>query len=195
VNAKVLWYVARSSGLVTWALVAASVLWGLALSTKVFGRRPRPAWLLDLHRFLGGAAVIFTAIHVGTIILDSYVHFGVTDVLVPLRTSWHPVAVAWGIVAFYLLIAVELTSLLRARLPKRVWRATHFLSFPLFAMATIHGLSAGTDRHNPVMIWTVSSVTGVVAALTAWRASSDAKQQQRQQHPARVRALSDRRAA
>jgi predicted ferric reductase len=171
VNGKLLWYVARSSGLVTWALVAASVLWGLALSTRALGRRPRPAWLLDLHRFLGGAAVVFTAIHVITVVLDSYVHFGLVNVLVPFTGSWHPVAVAWGIVSLYLLVAVEATSLLRTRLPKRVWRATHYLSFPLFAMATIHGMTAGTDRHSPLMVWSVVGMTAAIAGFTAYRAA------------------------
>lgn len=45
-NSQMIWYVARSSGIVTWALLAASVLWGLALTTKFMGRKPRPAWLL-----------------------------------------------------------------------------------------------------------------------------------------------------
>src|SRR5204862_328066 len=80
----------------------AGVLWGLVLSTKLLGKRPRANWVLDLHRFLGGAAVVFTGIHVASIVLDSYVHFGLVDVLVPLASSSHPVAVAWGIVALYL---------------------------------------------------------------------------------------------
>ena len=110
-KSQLLWYTARSSGIVAWALVNAGVLWGLVLSTKLLGKRPRPNWVLDLHRILGGAAVVFTGIHVASIVLDSYVHFGLVDVLVPLASSSHPVAVAWGIVALYLVLAVEVTSL------------------------------------------------------------------------------------
>ncbi|HEY0396749.1 MAG TPA: ferredoxin-NADPH reductase, partial [Acidimicrobiia bacterium] len=54
------WYVARSAGLVAWALLAASVLWGLALSTKILSPKVRPNWILDLHRWLGGLALVFT---------------------------------------------------------------------------------------------------------------------------------------
>jgi predicted ferric reductase len=163
------WYTARSSGLVAWALLAGSMLWGLALSTKVFGKRSRPAWLLDLHRFLGGAAANFIVIHVVSIMLDSYVHFGPVDVLVPLTGSWHPLAVAWGIVSMYLLVAVEVTSLLRRRLSKQVWRMTHYLSFPLFVTATVHSLSAGTDRATFIMRWAVLSTAAAVTILTAVR--------------------------
>ena len=163
------WYTARAGGIVAWALLAASVLWGLALSTKLFGKRPRPNWVLDLHRFLGGAAVVFTAIHIASIVFDSYVNFGFIDILVPFTSSWHPVAVAWGIVALYLLIAVEVTSLMRKRLSKQMWRATHYASFPLFVLATTHALSAGTDRAALLMRAGAVFTTASVVALTAVR--------------------------
>ena len=145
------WYVARSAGLVAWALMAASVLWGLALSTKILGPKVRPNWILDLHRWLGGLALTFTGIHVVSLLFDTYVHFGPVSVLVPFATDWHPAAVAWGIVSCYMLLAVELTSLLRSRLPKSLWRRTHVLSFGLFVTSTVHGLTAGTDT-GPLML-------------------------------------------
>ncbi len=164
------WYVARAGGLVSWALLAATALFGLALSSKVFGRRPRPAWLLDLHRSLGGLAVVFVGVHVVAIMLDTYVSFGPADVLVPFASSWHPGAVAWGIVAVYLLVAVEVTSLLRSKLPPKLWRRLHSLSFPLFVFATIHALTAGTDRNTAVMQASVVAVCAAVVALVAFRA-------------------------
>ena len=165
-NNQLWWYVARSGGIVAWALLAASVLWGLALSTKVLRGRPRPNWILDLHRFLGGLALLFTGIHVVSLILDSYVHFGLVEVLVPFTGSWHPVAVAWGVISLYLLVAVELTSLARKKISKRAWRLTHFLSFPLFLFTTVHALSAGTDRSTLLLRWSVIAVSTLITALT-----------------------------
>lgn len=147
-NPRLWWYVARAGGLVAWALLAASVLWGLALTTRAFAGRAAPRWLLDLHRFLGGLSVVFVGVHLTGVVADSFVHFGPAAVLVPLASSWHPVWVAWGIVAFYLLLAVEVTSLLRRSLPPRLWRAVHALSFPLFVVATVHVLLAGTDADD-----------------------------------------------
>ncbi len=154
-NTQLWWYIARSGGIVAWALLAGSVLWGLALSTKVLRGRPRPNWILDLHRFLGGLALVFTGIHVAGLVLDSYVHFGPAEVLVPFASAWHPVAVAWGVIALYLLMAVELTSLARKKISKRAWRLTHYLSFPLFLLTTVHALSAGTDRSTLLLRWSV----------------------------------------
>ena len=168
-NSKLWWYATRSGGIVAWALLAGSVLWGLALSTKVLRGRPRPNWILDLHRFMGGLALVFTGIHVAAILGDTYVNFGLVEVLVPFTGTWHPDRVAWGIVALYLLAAVEITSLLRRKLSKRTWRLTHYLSFPLFAFATIHGLVAGTDRHTFLLRWVVLLVAALVTILSALR--------------------------
>ena len=160
------WYTARAGGIVAWALLALSVLWGLALSTRALGARARPNWLLDLHRFLGGLALVFTGVHVVAIMADSYVHFGLVEVLVPFTGTWHPAAVAWGIISLYFLVAVELTSLLRRRLSKRVWRATHFLSFPLFALSTVHALTAGTDTGSAPLRAVILTAVLAVTMLT-----------------------------
>jgi hypothetical protein len=154
---------------VAWVLAAASVLWGLAISTRALGRRPTRPWLYDLHRFLGGLAVIFTAIHVVAVLLDSYTEFGPAQVLIPFVATWHPLAVAWGIVALYLLVAVEATSLLRNRITARRWRQVHLASFGLFATATIHALSSGTDRAVPLFYAPVAAITSLVVWLTIVR--------------------------
>ena len=168
-STQVWWYTARSSGMVAWLMLTAGVVLGLALSTRVLGKRPRANWLLDLHRFLGGAAVVFTGLHLLSLLLDSFVTFGPTELFVPFASSYRPSAVAWGVVALYLLVAVEVTSLLRKHLSKRAWRATHFMSFPLFVLASVHAITAGTDSNTPWLRATVFGCAAAVAALTAVR--------------------------
>jgi hypothetical protein len=159
------WYTARAGGIVAWALLAASTIWGLWLSGRVRPMGARPAWILDLHRFLGGLATIFVGVHVGSILLDTYTHFGLTDVLVPFASSWHPLAVAWGVVALYVLLAVELTSLARDRLPQRLWRTIHVASLPLFVLSTIHYVSAGTDASNRLSLVGIGVATAAIGIL------------------------------
>jgi DMSO/TMAO reductase YedYZ heme-binding membrane subunit len=171
------WYVARSSGIVAWALIVATIVWGLLLATKVLGRKPTPAWLLSLHRYLGALTVAFVGVHVGAVLLDTYTNFGITDVLVPFTGSWHPAAVAWGIVGMYLLAAIEITSLVRKRLSKRTWHAVHLLSYFLFATTTVHMLTAGTDV-KAIVASTAAVMLGIAAvfgsaALYVWRNDSD----------------------
>jgi hypothetical protein len=169
VTSQLWWDVARAGGIVAWTLLAASVVLGLFLSTRVRPLNAAPVWTTDLHRYLGGLATVFVGVHVVAIVLDSYTHFGLGDVLVPFASSWHPVWVAWGIVGMYLLLAVELTSLARRRLPTRVWRAIHVSSLPLFAFATIHFAGAGTDAGNPLAVLGMLLLGGVVTGFVVRR--------------------------
>ena len=171
------WYVARSGGIVAWAMLALSVFWGVALSSRFLGRRPKPNWMLDLHRFIGGLSVVFTIIHVAALVADGYVTITVINVLVPFTGTYHVSAVAWGIVALYLLIAVEVTSLLRRRLGKRLWRAIHFLSFPLFLASTVHLLLVGTDRKTmPFRVGVLVTVAVVCWATLIRIVKADSRQ-------------------
>ena len=159
---KLIWYTIRASGVVTWGLVTASVLWGLLLSSRST-RRPRPAWVLDLHRFIAGLSFAFLGVHVGLLLVDSYIGFSPAALAVPFASHWRPAAVAWGILAVYLLIAIEATSLLMAHLSRRLWHAVHLGSFAVFAAATTHGLTAGTDAGKPVSrLFAIGSIVAVV---------------------------------
>jgi predicted ferric reductase len=171
-SASLTWYVARAGGIVAWALATASVVWGLAFTSRALGSRPRPGWLFDLHRFLGGLALVFTAVHVLAVVADSYVRFTTVNLLVPFTGRWHPVAVAWGVVALYLLLAVELTALARSRLPRALWRRTHFAGFGVLGLTTIHALTAGTDTTAAPFRLAVTGSLALVAALAAARVAA-----------------------
>ncbi len=127
-------------------------------------------------RFLGGLGVVFTVVHVLALMIHKYARFSLGQTLVPRFVGTLPggvsaAAVAWGIVAVYLLAAVEVTSLLRKRLRKRTWKAVHYVSFPLFAMATVHGLTAGTDRTHWLFVGVAVVSIVAVVMLTVLRVS------------------------
>ena len=163
---QIWWYVARSSGMVAWVLLSLSVCWGLFVSTKAVAKASTPAWLLDFHRFVGGLAVTFTAMHLVGLWADGYVEFGWRELFVPMASTWKPGPVAWGIVAVYLLVAVEVTSLAMRRLPRRAWRWVHRASLPLYGMATYHAIAAGTDRGNAAFRLAALASVDLVAFLT-----------------------------
>jgi DMSO/TMAO reductase YedYZ heme-binding membrane subunit len=157
------WHLSRSSGLIGWAILTASLAFGLTLSTRLFGRGVAPAWLLDLHRHLGGLALGSVGLHVVALVADSYVEFGVRDVLVPMAVAWKPGPVAWGIVAMWLMLLIQVTSWLMRRMPRRVWRAIHHSSFAVFVMVALHAFTAGTDASRGVVqVGTLSAVMTVM---------------------------------
>jgi len=168
-NPQTWWFVIRASGLVAYALVGLTVIVGLLLATRLRGRRPPPDWMLDWHRFLGGLGLVFTVLHVLSLLIDDYIEFRLVDLFVPFVASWRPGALAVGIVAFYLAVAVQVTSLVRHRMPAGWWRRVHQLSVPLFVLATAHLLLAGSDADHPLVLLTVGGLSGTVLLLLWFR--------------------------
>jgi predicted ferric reductase len=162
VNPQTWWFVARASGMVAWIVLGATCLWGILLITRMLKPADRPAWLLDLHRWLGALAVVTTAVHILALVADNFVYFGWKQILVPNASAWKTGPVTWGVFAFYLLIVIQGTSLFMKKLPRKLWHSIHLLSYLLFAIATVHGVSAGTDRSNTIFLIVASGFTAVV---------------------------------
>lgn len=178
------WYVARSSGIVAWALTAAAVIWGLLLSTRLLDRTPSPRWLLDLHRYLGGLSVVFVGMHLTGLVADNYVHFGWLEVLVPGTSSWQPLAVAWGVTALYAQVVVTFSFYVRDRIGQKAWRTLHAGAFGTFAAVTLHGIQAGTDAQHPAAVAMYATAATLVVGLTVIRGITYGAQRRRSK-PAR----------
>ena len=65
--------------------------------------------------------------------------------MVPFTGSYRPLWLGLGAVAFDLMLAVVITSLLRARIGYRAWRAVHWLAYASWPLALVHGLGTGSD--------------------------------------------------
>lgn len=164
---KIEWYVARSSGWVAFVLLACTVAWGVLGVSRIIERRGLPRWLMALHRHLAWLTVVFTAVHLVALVADDYLEIGWRELFVPYALDeYRPGAVTWGVVATYLLAAVQVSSWVRHRLPRRWWRGIHLLSYPTLWMVTAHGLSAGTDADEPAVRWGVAVIIGTVSFLT-----------------------------
>lgn len=195
------WYLARASGIISYLMLSASVLWGVFLSTKILQKRKQPAWLLDLHRWLGALTIAFLAIHIGALMLDSYAPFSVQEVLIPFHTDWFKKAAAtgsfgWfgrnsvvlGIVAMYCLVAVEVTSLFMKHIPRPTWHAIHVLSYLTFWLTTIHGMFAGADAGNRLFVWSALGNVAMIAFVMMYRGLTfDRDRQQRRARQEQLR--------
>jgi hypothetical protein len=86
-----------------------------------------------------------------------------------MASTWRPGAVAWGVVAAYLLVAVQVTSWAMRTLPRRVWHSVHLSSFGVFALGTIHAAQSGADAGNTLVQWLVLTGGTLVAFLLLFR--------------------------
>jgi DMSO/TMAO reductase YedYZ heme-binding membrane subunit len=168
------WYVARAAGVVAYSLLTASVLLGVLLAGRaVFPRWPTFA-VTDVHRFVSRLAGAFVGIHVVGLLLDRYAHVSLATLIVPGATSYRPFWVAFGTIALELLLAVAASNLLRNRLGHVRWRRLHYLTFGVWAAASVHGIGAGSDAGAAWLqaLYVVS--IGSVALAVAWRVARPA---------------------
>ena len=161
------WFLARASGLTAYALVTMSVLAGLVVKSRPFGRAVKNAAVTDTHRFLALLGLAMLALHGVALVLDRTVHVPIAALAVPLLSPYRPVAVALGVLAAELAALVTVSFSLRRWIGGRNWRRLHWAAYLVFALGTAHGVTAGTDRWAlPLYLGAV----GAVAFATAWRA-------------------------
>ena len=158
-----LWYTTRATGLVALVLLTAGMCAGLLTSVR-FERERLPRFVTQaLHRNLSLIALAFTVLHVLTTVLDSFVSVSLIDVFIPFIGSYRPFWLGLGAVSFDLMLALIITSLLRARMSLRTWRLVHWSAYACWPIAVVHGLGTGTDTPKSwVLALTVLCVLPVV---------------------------------
>ncbi|WP_125613586.1 ferric reductase-like transmembrane domain-containing protein [Specibacter cremeus] len=169
---EVLWAAGRAGGFVALALFTCTVLLGiLNRSGRPVAGVPRFSLTL-IHRNVSLLALVFLALHVGTLLLDPFAKLTLTDVVVPFLGHYRPFWQGLGTVALDLAIAVVLTSLLRHRLGYRAFRLVHWLSYALWPVAVAHGIGNGTDGFNGWFLGATVVAVVLVLAAVAWRLSA-----------------------
>jgi len=100
-------------------------------------------------------ALIFALIHGVILLFDKMVGFGWQNIFIPFYASSHDNAVgvnpeflALGIIGFYIMFILVLSSYLKKFISQYVWRGLHFLNIGLFVAVFIHALYLGTDLKN-----------------------------------------------
>lgn len=166
-----LWYATRATGVTALVLLTAVVVLGVAGTARF----ATPTWprviTAQLHRSLSLLAVAFVAVHVVTTVLDPYAPIGWISAIVPFASPYRTLWLGLGTVASDLLLAVVVTSLLRARLGYRSWRAVHWLGYACWPVALWHGLGTGTDSKLSWLLALDAACVAAVAAAVGWRLS------------------------
>ena len=163
------WLLARSSGLVAYALLTASVLAGLIVKSRPLGRSVKPAAVVDVHRFLALLGLGALVLHGAALVLDNAVDIGLGALLVPGASPYRPLATALGVLAAELMVLIYLSFSQRRRIGAKAWRALHWLTYLVFALATLHGLAAGTDSGRTWALALYGAAVGAVLGALAWR--------------------------
>ncbi|HEY6523760.1 MAG TPA: ferric reductase-like transmembrane domain-containing protein, partial [Solirubrobacteraceae bacterium] len=160
------WYLTRASGTVALILLSASVVIGIAAIARLRGPGV-PRFIVDgIHRTVSLLAVAFLAVHIVTAVLDSFASISLVDAVIPFVGSYRPLWLGLGAVAFDLLLAVAITSLVRDRMGHATWRGVHWLAYAAWPVAVVHGFGTGSDVHQGWLeAINVACILAVLAAV------------------------------
>lgn len=159
------WSFLRLSGVIGYAAIAASVALGALSSSRYV-----PGWLakplqFGWHGLLSGFGLASIAVHGAFSIVDASYPQTVAAVLVPGLATYAPVALGLGTLATYALATVYGSFALRRRLSRPWVKRLHLLAYPGFALSTLHGVFAGSDR----LTWLYLPAIAMVALATGVR--------------------------
>ena len=171
-NDQILWFATRGAGVVSILLFSAVTCLGILTVMRV----QSPSWprflTVELHRNLALLSVVFLVIHIVTAIADPFTSLGVLAAAIPFASSYRPLWVGLGAISLDLLLAIVVTSLLRARVGQRAWRAVHWLAYGAWPLAVVHGIGSGSDTSAWWMLGIDAACVLAVAAAVVWRVAA-----------------------
>lgn len=165
---SIYWYLTRASGAVALILLTASMIIGIAATGRL--RAPGvPRFLVDgLHRTASLLSLVFLLIHILTAVMDSFASISLIDAVIPFVGAYRPLWLGLGAVAFDLLLAVAVTSLVRRHLGHTTWRGVHWLAYACWPVAVVHGFGTGSDVHQGwMMLIDVACIVAVLGGVVA----------------------------
>ncbi len=158
------WYLARGTGVVTLLLFTAVMVLGL-LGKQRFSAPRWPRFAIDtLHRDVSLLGVALLTVHIITSVLDTYAPIKLLDAVIPFSSTYRPLWLGLGALAFDLMLAVVITSLIRRRIGLAGWRAVHWLAYLSWPVAVLHGLGTGSDAKQWWNLALTALCVGAVAA-------------------------------
>lgn len=161
-----LWFATRGAGVMTLVCLTAVVILGISTSLRVRGRHTPRFVTASLHRNFGLFTIVLLAVHIATSVLDPFAGIHPFDAVVPFAGSYRTFWLGLGVLAAEVLLAVAITSVLRARIGARLWRAVHWAAYASWPLALVHGLGTGSDAQAPWMLGlTAACVAAVLVAL------------------------------
>jgi methionine sulfoxide reductase heme-binding subunit len=168
-NPSPYWYATRGLGVSTLIVLTVTVVMGILSSTRWSGESTPGFVAVDLHRNFSLLAMFLLIAHIVTTVLDPFAHISVRDVLIPVGAAYRPLWLGLGVVAFWILVGLIGTSLLRQRVGLRLWRILHWAAYLAWPIALIHGLGTGSDARAPWMVSVVASCCAAVLLAVADR--------------------------
>ena len=130
-------------GLGAVGVVAVNMLIGLLMALRYSPVRLWPhrrVNLFAMHQWTAYLAVALTVSHPAVLLLLRVHRFRLLDVLWPVHSYLQPKMNVVGALALYLVVVVVVSSVLRTRLGRPLWRRLHYFVFPAAVLLFTHSI-------------------------------------------------------
>ncbi|MEN6570584.1 MAG: hypothetical protein ABFD24_01955 [Anaerolineaceae bacterium] len=167
---KVFWYLSRASAFIAYILLWLSMILGVGITNKAAALWPGLPSAIDLHQFFSILGLFFALFHGLILMGDAYLKPTLVQVLTPFAmVNYRPIGVGVGQMAFFLWIVITGSFYVRKVITKTGWRAIHFVSYLVFTIALLHGLSAGSDSGFNWARYTYWITSVLLLGMTVYR--------------------------
>ena len=170
----VLWYTTRGAGAVSEILLTCVVVLGILSALRVQGAGWPRFLTTGLHRNLALMTLVFLTLHIIAAIVDPFTSLG-GSALIPFASYYRTFWLGLGAIAFELVFAIIVTSLVRGWLGMRAWRAVHWLSYAAWPIGITHGLGTGTDAWSAWMLAITAACVAAVGISLVWRINASSR--------------------
>jgi DMSO/TMAO reductase YedYZ heme-binding membrane subunit len=109
-------------------------------------------------------------------VLDTFVSISWAAVVIPFTSSYGRLWVGVGTISLDLMLAVFVSSLLRARMRPGTWRAIHWVAYLSWPVALAHSFGMGTDAGESWVIALGGACVASVAVALVWRVRAARRQ-------------------
>lgn len=163
------WLASRSAAIVAFLLIAAAVLLGLLMASKLARKPGLNRKLMKVHEQIALAALVAIGLHGVLLLGDAWLKPGITGITIPFTLEYRPLWTGMGIVAGYLALLLGPTYYWRRKIGTKRWRQIHRATVVVFVLAVAHSLGSGTDGASTWFRVMVFGSAALVLALVIAR--------------------------
>jgi len=142
--------ISGSMGLVACGALTLNSIFGMFLGTQIKNTsywKQLPSMIkkypiIDLHNFTAYTSIGFVSLHLIFLFLHQESGFTLVHLINPLKAPKQPTIVLLGVLSFYSLIVILITSqkLIKKQLSFRVWKNIHLIAYATSFLFLIHGV-------------------------------------------------------
>lgn len=188
------WIVSRSSAIVAFVLVTASVFLGLTMASKPVRKPGFAKTMRAVHEQTALAALVAIGIHVFAVFADPWLKPGAAGVAIPFVLSLNRFWNGLGVIAAYMAFLLGLSFYLRKQIGPKLWRSAHRATIVVYVLGLFHALGAGSDTGSLIFLGFAVVTAIPIAILFVYRLGTGRRSSERRHRAAREKSRAAARA-